>query len=130
MDKNVIEENITENSKKALKRILIKKGYANSYIKSQISFLYERGGYISRINFLLPLINSKDKEYILISGSSVGTELLIAEENHFRKIIGTEIQDLYKIPSEILLSRSKSKMIIYDGLRLPFSDSTFTCIQS
>ena len=127
---NLIPLQQIKKSQKILIKNLKKRGFNNEYIEKQISFLYDEDAYFSRIRFLIPYLEKRDKENLLISGSAVGLELLQASKHGFKNVIGTEVKEIYKEPSEILLREKKIKTVIYDGESLPFKDNTFSCIQS
>lgn len=102
-------------------------GYKEEYIMSQIEYLFNsQDGFIDRYKFFLPLIDNSDKESLLVSGSAVGAELLIAKEMGFKKIIGVEVSDYYKETADILTKGSGVKTFLYDGNTLPFKDKSFS----
>lgn len=104
---NLVPQYIIKKSQNILIKNLKEKGVSTEYIRQQISFLYDEDAYFSRIKFLIPNLQQRDMENLLISGSAVGIELLLALEHGFKKVTGTEVEEIYKEPSEILLKEKK-----------------------
>ncbi len=105
---NLVSQYIIKKSQNILIKNLKEKGVSTEYIiRQQISFLYDEDAYFPRIKFLIPNLQQRDMENLLISGSAVGIELLLALEHGFKKVTGTEVEEIYKEPSEILLKEKK-----------------------
>jgi SAM-dependent methyltransferase len=89
------------------------------------------GGFIDRLNFFMPHLSDKHKENLLVSGCSVGSELIIARNYGFKSATGTEVVDEY-----VIIGKNRTKHIpniqidYYDGSKLPYKDGQFTCIVS
>lgn len=89
------------------------------------------GGYDDRFNYFMPFISDGLKARLLISGCSVGSELIVAKKFGFSKIFGTEVtQEYVAIAKERLKQDTTFQIDYYDGIRLPYSDSYFTMICS
>lgn len=114
-----------------LRESLKSRGYSEDYVLSQIAFLFDvDGGFETRFDFFMPYITREDKEFMLVSGSSVGSELILAIKHGFRNVVGTEVSDYYIPIANIMTEGIKAETLLYDGMKLPFESDRFSMIQS
>lgn len=89
------------------------------------------GGFVDRLNFFEPYLDSSLKESLLVSGCSVGSELVLALNHGFKSVTGTEVVKEYvEIGKKRLNGIPNTSILHYDGFHLPFSDTQFSCIAS
>ncbi|MBP8689505.1 class I SAM-dependent methyltransferase [Patescibacteria group bacterium] len=122
-----------EQAKKFYIEAMRKLGKTEDYINSQISFIFSiDGGYNERFQKLINFMKEKSLySSILISGSSVGTELLLARGFGFKKIYGTEINNILKQVSEIRLTGFKDiRTVLVKDEFLPFPSEKFPVVMS
>lgn len=97
----------------------------------KLLFLFDvDGGFETRFDFFMPYITREDKEFMLVSGSSVGSELILAIKHGFRNVVGTEVSDYYIPIANIMTEGIKAETLLYDGMKLPFESDRFSMIQS
>ena len=95
------------------------------------SELLETGGFEDRFNYFEPYAPKSDRRSILVSGSAVGTELLVARRYGFDYACGTEVQhQLAALAPKRLQDIDGCDTILYDGARLPFPDASFDVVAS
>lgn len=104
-----------------------KEEYSKEYITNQIEFLFRsHEGFKERFDFFSQHIDSADKQHLLISGSAVGAELIIAKELDFKRVTGVEISNYYKVTADIFTKDLGVETVLYDGEILPFEDNYFS----
>lgn len=120
-----------EKAKEILIEALKSGGYSSEYIQKQIQYLFDlNGGFADRFNYAAKFVKREQKEFLLVSGSAIGLELLKAFDYGFKKVAGTEIDKYYIDASEVILSGTNAKAYLYDGEHLPFKDNEFSAIYS
>jgi SAM-dependent methyltransferase len=93
--------------------------------------LLDSGGFEDRFNYFMQYVPDDARRSILVSGSAVGTELLVARAYGFDYACGTEVvHSLAAIAPARLSGLSGCDTVLYDGFRLPFGDSTFDVVSS
>jgi SAM-dependent methyltransferase len=108
-------------------------GKTEDNINNQISLVFPvDGGFVERFNKLVDKIDEKWLyDSILISGSSVGSELYVAYKMGFKKIYGTEIRELFE---DIVKLRLKNYTNIQhttvNDESLPFDSEFFSVVMS
>lgn len=89
------------------------------------------GGFVSRFDFFVPYIPESFRESMLISGCSAGSEHFVARRFGFEKVFGTEIDDsLVDIARFRLKEEHNCFVSHYDGVTLPYSDSSISVVYS
>jgi SAM-dependent methyltransferase len=89
------------------------------------------GGFVDRFNFFMPYIPESSRESVLISGCSAGSEHFVARRFGFQKVYGTEVdKSLVDIATFRLEEESDFFVSHYDGVKLPFSDLSFSFVYS
>ena len=102
-----------------------------SDVERCVEDLLSTGGIADRFDFLVPRLDDRAKERLLISGAAVGSEHLVARRNGFREIHGTEVSPELCELARLRLPESEGFVFrLYDGDHLPYADGYFTCICS
>jgi SAM-dependent methyltransferase len=101
-------------------------GYQNPV--ENATWAIDKSGFEGRFDFIIPFIPLDCFDSILVSGSSFGTELLVAKEKGFKEILGVEVsQSLVELSNNRL---SNKNSIYYEGVHLPFLNNQFSVIVS
>lgn len=110
------------------------------YLKSQNQWNIEKnlaelldlsGGFVGRFDFFLPFLSPASFESILISGCSAGSELIVARQCGFIRVVGTEVnKDLINICKARVSSKDNFTVDLYDGEALPYKNDEFDVIYS
>lgn len=88
-------------------------------------------GFVSRFDYFTNHIDKNAKERLLISGCSVGNELIIAKNFGFIDIYGTEVTaDYIEIAKNRLSDDRSFHVSLYDGETLPYDNNFFSMICS
>lgn len=94
-------------------------------------FAIEGTGVSSRFNYFVPRMPISTRQRLLVSGCAAGSEMIIARQYGFQEIFGTEVaQDYVDITRERLENQEGFEVLLYDGLKLPFPDNTFSAAVS
>jgi len=89
------------------------------------------GGFLDRLHFIEPQLDTRHYRSLLVSGCAVGSELILARNRGFLEALGTEVISEYvTIGSKRLGSVPNTAIQLYDGIILPFSNDRFSCIAS
>lgn len=89
------------------------------------------GGFVSRFDFFVPYVSESFRESFLISGCSAGSEHFVARRFGFDKVLGVEIdQSLVDIARFRLEGEPNCHVSYYDGISLPYSDSSISVVYS
>lgn len=89
-------------------------------------------GVCERFQYFLSKVPATVLARLLVSGCSVGSELIIARNQFgFQNITGTEVvADYIKIAHERLIGQEGIRVDLYDGKHLPYADNEFTALAS
>jgi len=88
-------------------------------------------GMRDRFLYLKPFLDQQTLDSVLVSGCSVGTEMLLAREYGFKRIHGTEIEMcLASIAAFRFEPHNDCCVLLYDGLRLPYEDGVMNVVIS
>jgi SAM-dependent methyltransferase len=89
------------------------------------------GGYQDRFNYFLPRIEPAALDRLLVSGCAVGGEMIVARNNGFKEVYGTEVGSEYARIAALRLKKEQGYYVsLYDGNSLPYQDNFFTSICS
>ncbi len=115
-----------------LSMYLKQQGYSDEYIDFQIKTIFDiGGGFISRFNLFEKFLEDFHYNSILVSGSSVGSELYVARQRGFKEAYGTEVSEIYKTITELRFGDDMNiNTIVVEGVTLPFEDEKFETIMS
>ena len=115
----------------ALRELLRAQGAHEAYIESQVQQLFDDGGFRSRFNYFMKFFDPAAKRHLLVSGTSVGTEMMLAPEYGFEWITGTEVvQGLVDVCEKRFAGYPMLKAVCCDGDILPFEDGAFSSVIS
>ncbi|MBN1617746.1 methyltransferase domain-containing protein [Candidatus Dojkabacteria bacterium] len=130
MGKDKLNVKIEKAAKAELEKYLVKSGYDRQYIQGQLSFLFDTGGFNERFDLLNRF--TENRSSILISGSAIGSELLIAKNYGYKNVTGTEVvHDYVSISNKRLRNYKKIQTIFYSGDYLKnFKNGSFSCVMS
>lgn len=99
-----------------------------------VSNLMSVSNYLTPFESLLSVIPASlfsESSKILLSGMAVGSEMIAAKNYGFGEVYGVEVEPLYvEICQKRFTQLEKIYPSLYDGLHLPFADSTFDIIIS
>ena len=100
-------------------------------LEKNLSELLCRDHYRERFGYLCQFVPLDSRDSILVSGSAIGTEMLVAREYGFDFVLGTEIvPELAALTKIVFSEESRCLTALYDGSRLPFADSSFSVVSS
>lgn len=120
-----------EDLKSRLLQYLRKSGQSNPEKNADQLFSVDDGGFHSRFDYFNSYIDENAKCQLLVSGCSVGSELIIARKYGFKQIYGTEIlREYVEITRQRMEGAKGFHVDLYDGLHLPYADKQFTMIYS
>lgn len=89
------------------------------------------GGFVSRFEYFVPLLNSSAKGRLLVSGCSVGSEMIVARQYGFKEIYGVEVTKEYVVMAKQRLINDVSFHVdFYDGKILPYPNNFFSTVCS
>lgn len=89
------------------------------------------GGFLSRFQYAVPQLPDSAFRRLLISGCSAGSEMIVARQFGFQEIHGTEVAQAYvDICRKRLAGGSGFEVVCYDGGRLPYANSRYSCVIS
>jgi SAM-dependent methyltransferase len=75
--------------------------------------------------------SSRAKERLLVSGCSIGSELIVARRHGYKQIVGTEVSNEYvDMARERLRGIPGFEVVLYDGNTVPFPDGYFSSVVS
>ena len=115
----------------SLRNWLQTQGYSTVAVESQVRELLDDGGFRSRFTYFMKFFDEAAKEHLLVSGTAVGTEMLVALDYGFEQIAGTEVvPELVEICRSRIAARPRLSVSLYDGAKLPFEDVVFSAILS
>ena len=84
-----------------------------------------------RYDYFAPRMPATTRRCLLVSGCSVGSEMIVARRYGFQEIRGTEVNALYaEIARERLQGQPGFGVAVYDGKALPYENDMFTAITS
>lgn len=105
--------------------------YGEDAIEAQVTELYDPGGIRSRFAYFMPLFDDAARQRLLVSGTAIGTEMLLARDYGFESVCGTEVTpDLVEICRLRIADQPGLSVTHYDGKTLPFADASFTAVTS
>jgi len=130
MTKIELNPKIEEATKESISQYLKNLGQIN--LEQNVNNLMNiDGGFIDRFNYFTPLINDETRKKMLISGCSIGSEMIVAKKFDFEEIYGTEVTTEYvNIAKKRLANDNSMHVDLYDGARLPYTDDFFSMICS
>lgn len=129
----VLDHSVEEKAKSYFRKSLKESDHENDkYIAQQIEYLFPLdGGFVERFNLLEKFLEKKHYDSILVSGSAVGSELIVALQRGFKKAVGTEVSDFYIETTKIRFQNVKeAESILTRGVKIPFGKEKFSCIMS
>jgi SAM-dependent methyltransferase len=88
-------------------------------------------GFEDRFHYFLPFVPEDFRRSILVSGSAIGTEMLVARSCGFEYACGIEVEpELAALAPVHLEGVSGCDSVLGDGLLLPFPDASFDVVAS
>lgn len=110
----------------------IKKFWGDS--NELVTNLMSVSNYLTRFESLLSVIPDSvfsESSKILLSGMAVGSEMIAAKNYGFGEVYGVEVEPFYvEMCKKRFAQMDKIYPSLYDGLNLPYADSTFDVIMS
>ncbi len=100
-------------------------------LEKNLSELLDPRGFRERFDYFCKFVPMEMRSSLLVSGSAIGTEMSVGREYGFQFVCGTEVSaDLAALSSVAMQNASNTFTVLYDGLKLPFADSSFSTIAS
>jgi len=100
-------------------------------LEKNLAELLDPTGFRDRFDYFCQFVPEEMRSSLLVSGSSIGTELSVGRDYGFQFVCGTEVSaDLASLASVALQGTSGLFTVVYDGLKLPFPDCSFSTIVS
>ncbi|MEO7920595.1 MAG: class I SAM-dependent methyltransferase [Thermoanaerobaculia bacterium] len=88
-------------------------------------------GFEERFSWIDRFVSPEFKTHILVSGSAVGSELIVARRHGFGEVHGTEVDpELFAIGESRFAGDPSFKPHFCSGVRLPYASGTFGCVVS
>lgn len=117
--------------KDELRALLRADGLDEPYVENQVAELFHDGGFRSRFDYFMPVFDNAAKRHLLVSGTSVGTEMQLAHEYGFVSVTGTEVvPGLVEICKRRFANRPAFNIVRVESETLPFDDETFSSVIS
>jgi SAM-dependent methyltransferase len=105
--------------------------YGQINVEKNVAELFDLDMYGGRFNFFLPSLPRDAKVRMLLSGCSIGSEILVARKNGFREVIGTEVNAfMAKLGQERIKNDPACTIDLVDGSSLPYPDDSFSMVHS
>ena len=118
-------------AQESLRQLLRTQGADQSYIESQVQQLFDDGGFRSRFNYFMEFFDAAAKRHLLVSGTSIGTEMILAYEYGFERVTGTEVAPgLVDICKMRIADFPTAKAVYCQDDTLPFEDGEFSSVIS
>ncbi|MCS7042936.1 MAG: methyltransferase domain-containing protein [Arcobacter sp.] len=93
--------------------------------------LLMRDGYADRFQYMARFLDGAHRSLLLVSGAAAGTELHVAREFGFHRVLGTEVDPGWaRLASLSVQDLPDCCVLLYDGERLPLPDSSVHAIAS
>ncbi|MEO6324163.1 MAG: class I SAM-dependent methyltransferase [Thermoanaerobaculia bacterium] len=88
-------------------------------------------GFEERFSWLDRFLSPEAKTHLLVSGSAVGSELIVARLHGFGEVHGTEVDpELFSIAETRFSGNPSFNPLFCSGIKLPYPASTFGCVVS
>jgi SAM-dependent methyltransferase len=89
------------------------------------------GGFVDRFIYMSKRAPSRVKERLLVSGCSVGSEMIVARRYGYKQIVGVETSSEHvDIARDRLRGTAGFEVVLYDGNALPYPDGHFSAVVS